>query len=405
MDRGKTRKSPVIPLSLLAILALGLGACSFPIPTPTATPTPTLTFTPTTAPSRTPRPTATPTFTPTPTFTATPTPTPTALFLALEGTPLPTALAVISSQNVTDTSGLASFQQEAVTGLAWYQGSQQLVAADTHKITFYDVLTRTQAQSLEAGEGLSSFEFSPQGDWLLTGHRLGTEQTGYTGVLRVFRAPKWPTFAAFYDYGHAVGDLAYSPTGRSFAVAYSSPAGAEDRVDIWSPVSWSITMTLKTGLVSALAFPKDGSLLASAPDRYAAKVYRFLNGRLTLSSFTSFTGAINCLAFAPSGTQAASGHYDGTIKLWDAVTGALQLTIQSDSVVESLAFSPDGRLLAAGGGYDNHLVRLWDTQTGALLRVLDGHTHAVDYLSFSPDGRLLASASYDGEVRLWGLRP
>ncbi|KAL2859138.1 WD domain protein [Aspergillus lucknowensis] len=57
--------------------------------------------------------------------------------------------------------------------------------------------------------------------------------------------------------------------------------------------------------------------------------------------------------------------------------------------VESVTFSPDGRLLASGS-YDK-TIKLWDPSTGELCQTLEGHSHPVKSVTFSPDGRLLAS--------------
>ena len=87
-----------------------------------------------------------------------------------------------------------------------------------------------------------------------------------------------------------------------------------------------------------------------------------------------------------------------TVRLWDPATGELQrvLTGHTD-VVEGVAFSRDGRLLAACSR--DATVRLWDPATGELQRTLS-HIGDCKGIAFSPDGRLLASCGHDG-VRLW----
>jgi WD40 repeat protein len=69
--------------------------------------------------------------------------------------------------------------------------------------------------------------------------------------------------------------------------------------------------------------------------------------------------------------------------------------------VLSVAFSPDGTLLAAAGGYEKAIL-LWRVESGELLRSLP-HDEQSMAIAFSPDGRLLAVGGFDGQVYLWGI--
>ncbi|PZG52856.1 hypothetical protein C1I98_06690 [Spongiactinospora gelatinilytica] len=110
---------------------------------------------------------------------------------------------------------------------------------------------------------------------------------------------------------------------------------------------------------------------------------------------------VDTVAFSPHGRVLATGSLDGTVGLWEVATGR-RLTVLTGHThyVGSVVFSPDGRVLATSS-FDG-TVRLWDMTTMKLLTVLTGHAGPV-LVRFSPDGRVLATSGHDAKVRLWDM--
>ena len=106
------------------------------------------------------------------------------------------------------------------------------------------------------------------------------------------------------------------------------------------------------------------------------------------------------VAYSPDGKVLASGCRLGTIHLWDTKTGTPQYTLSGHTkAVLCVAYSPDGKTLASVSA--DKTLRLWDANTGQLLRTLKGHKKPIVSVSYNPDGTIIATGSEDRTIRLW----
>ena len=230
----------------------------------------------------------------------------------------------------------------------------------------------------------------------------------------------WPGFQASFSPNQLL--LAFWSEGDQ-----RDPRGRRAGIHLWDLTERQIVHVLPMEVMPrGIKFSSDGqSIAAMTLNRreknprdaiVAEQIYRWsLDGQEMSSADANmennFGSGFCCdmasdLSFAAHGTQDPNSqqrairvvYFDQEREAWD-----LPLT-DSGEFVETVALSPDDKLLAVGLGTTSTDIQIWDMQRRVLIRRLEGHRAYVKDLLFLPNGRTLVSASADQSIRLWDLR-
>ena len=256
-------------------------------------------------------------------------------------------------------------------------------------------------------DAVEAVAFSGDGAWLASG--------GFDGMVKTWDAVSGNSVRTLHRFPHAVFSVAFSPDSRVLA----SESGAV--VTLWDLATSeqlrvlsidgndsgsSIGSAASATNICKAVFSPDGRLLASGHGDSIILLWDAIGGA-HIRTLPSHLKLVVSLAFSPDGSLLAAGGFaasesDATVEVWNVATGNETRSMPGhDGRAYSVAFSPDGRVLASSG-YDSNII-LWDVLTGHQLHRLAGHQGTVDSVAFSPDGRWLASGSQDRTIKIWNV--
>ncbi|CAI7650497.1 unnamed protein product [Penicillium glandicola] len=263
-------------------------------------------------------------------------------------------------------------------------------------IRLWDTMAGKERQILKGHSGwISSVVFSPNGQ-IASG--------SFDQTVRLWDVITGKERQVLRSHSGWIRSVAFSPNGQVLA------SGSFDQtVRLWDAMTGQERQVLEghSGRVTSVAFSPNGQTLASGSDdktgqsSWITSVAFSPNGE-ERQVLKGHSGGIRSVAFSPNDqTLLASSSDDGTIRLWDAITGKEKHVLEGHSGwIRSMAFSPDGQTILALGSFDR-AIRLWDTITGKERHIIEGHSDLIRAVAFSSDGQTLASGSNDKTIRLW----
>ena len=238
---------------------------------------------------------------------------------------------------------------------------------------------------------MTSVTFSPDGKMVVGGQGSGLPQIWDVTTGEMIREPELrSTFST--------RSVAFSPDGKTLADGGSTGL-ALSRKQSGFNYGLGFYSTRDQDYIRSVSFSPNGETIAVGGSN-GMQLLRIEGNRLLDEPIINSSVASNSVAFSPDGKILASADMlTGVIRMWDTATYQ-PASEPLSGYSYSIAFSPDGKTLAGAG--EDGTIRRWNMATGQPIdKPTEGHSGIVWSVAFSPDGKMLASGGEDGTIRLW----
>ena len=247
-------------------------------------------------------------------------------------------------------------------------------------------------------DAVNTVAFSPKDSLLASGSDDSTVRFWDTDSRR----PAGTTLTSFTTY---VDNITFNPKGTQLA----SISGGNARLwDVEHRRAAGDPLAVENGTLDSVGFSSDGRTVRGTTTGTSVVTWKASTGALASAVWKVFDGTTSLSALSPDGKTLAIDTGTTGLRLYNvqnrkAIGAALKTETGADASLTTLAFSPDGKVLAAGNS-TNYSVVLWDVASRRPLGAdLLGHTKRVSALAFSADGKTVASGSDDKTIRLWDV--
>lgn len=291
--------------------------------------------------------------------------------------------------------------------LVYTKDGKSIYSSDARQIKKWDTKT---GKMLSAGNDekyvLRSLNLSPDEKYIVTaGEEIELRSPDDCKIIKT---------SSFYKdkKGISPNSANFTPDGKYIVGADQEAIRLFTVMDL---KPFSIIEELPQEYINVITFNSEGTIMACCGYENNIRLYDARSWK-PIKIIENLQDHPTCLVFSPNDEYLAASLWDGEIIMFslDPLTVKYNY-FGEEKVIQSIAFSPDGKLLASGGTqftenmlYIGPSVKIWSVETGDLLHEYKGHGTFITVVTFNPDGKILVSAGGSksgagGCIKFWSV--